>query len=191
MLHLLGMDHEDDDEAEAMEAASASCWRSSTGLRLDRAPPSPDSSVSTTRRRPDRRSRQLVLSSVVVGVPRPGRDGADPHEPGQGPGPAGGAPAWRRHARSRSIEHPERWLNPVLLLDLLCNLARPPWSAGRRHASSAPSGRGGRAPPSRSWSSSCCRRGGAQDVGGAARGRAALLRPRSSPPSSRSRRSAG
>jgi probable rRNA maturation factor len=105
LLHLLGMDHEIDEEAERMERASASCWPASTG-RWGSWPVAVVAAASRFR------STDWILIAVVLRAVRrlgrsgPGRDEPGADEPDQGHGPGGRR---RRGAGSlvRLVEDPE------------------------------------------------------------------------------------
>ena len=101
ILHLLGMDHEDDDGGRARwRHASRSCSTATTGASTRRAghgaAPRPPS-VPGRRRRPDRRRRRAARR---VGAPRPRRDQPRPDEPGDGAGARG------RRAPRRAVARP-------------------------------------------------------------------------------------
>ena len=125
ILHLLGMDHEDDDEAEAMErrerellarfhgpAPSADACHS---VAVELAPRLPSSAGAD----------RVVLSSAPL--PRRRRDGLTRMNRVKaltlrttGAAARGGC--------VRLVEHPERFLNPLLFVSCCATWSPPPWS---------------------------------------------------------------
>ena len=78
VLHLLGMDHDDDDEAEAMEARNASCWPSCTARP---ATPAPTIRPPRSRCRRSARSSGLARPQLWAPPPGPATDGPPGAEP--------------------------------------------------------------------------------------------------------------
>ena len=74
--------------------------------------------------------RHRRRSSVVAALPRPGRDRAHPHQPGQGHDAGGGGPPRAPASCVRLVEHPERFLNPSCSWCCSCHLVA---AALRRH----------------------------------------------------------
>ncbi len=124
ILHLLGMDHEADAEAERMERREQQLLSASTAdVPMTPAPHASSAGQSVTCATDARPRHRRWWWSSCGGLGRvgPGRDQPGPDEPGQGPGP-GRRRSARGPALARLAENPQGFLNPVLLLVLVCQL---------------------------------------------------------------------